>query len=674
MVGSDKPTLLPSPGRRVSYVGTSQILGYLPLSQNFQHLLASPNIPKGLPAHQHSLLDLFSNRTNRPSKQSSKLKEIGLVAMGVAQDVGPQLDPLLAPEVVLTDVYKKAVVPRWHGGHRGEGPGHLADIPPVSESTTEKNHLIQASDESCNGGSITMENSPEPQQGVSLFLYRHAQGIHNLSIDPTGSHIPNAVRWLLYNVNGDLIPDPVLTVKGINWCDTQRAGVSSERKKTLKNCVFAISPYKRNLQTLLLQFADVLANAKFKYIVVDPSLQEPNGAPCNLGSTTKALREFFQECLNFGGLDRDTKSITDATLKDAWLGAGFKEDVLEENEDDGKSQRQDKLMKIWVENGWVTQEMLKGQGQGIFAGEGKSFLGEAILLREFRRRLKNHAGLANLQLLIVGEDITQDQWVGKDKMEYGRDAMKFFAPYPDLCRERFRKAKRNMGQQWRSEWEKWQAQSQKFTGFAANAGVVAIIHAGLVPALPMEWGMFRLPLSLKQTTSRHLLGHFKANKGKWYTLPRLTARKPYGYWQYSRGDAYEGESIIGVLQPPKTNTEDWGIVEDESSKNYRLAQHRSKRIDDEKGDEKSFGWLDPEDNALFDRYVLPVFWAACSVVAKHVENILVKSNATLEVKIGGMSAGGSPENWEWKVCDHKIDYTVGCPDPNNPSVYDLKQK
>jgi broad specificity phosphatase PhoE len=109
----------------------------------------------------------------------------------------------------------------------------------------------------------------------TLHLVRHAQGLHNISVE------------------NEKFPDPSLTEVGIEQCAALRANF------TLHDQVAALvaSPLSRTIQTCVEAFGtEPLASTpsgKLSKIILVPTLQEVSDSPCDTGSDREHVEKTF---------------------------------------------------------------------------------------------------------------------------------------------------------------------------------------------------------------------------------------------------------------------------------------------------------------------------------------------------------------------------------------------
>ncbi|KAJ6437692.1 phosphoglycerate mutase family protein [Purpureocillium lavendulum] len=114
----------------------------------------------------------------------------------------------------------------------------------------------------------------------TIHLVRHAQGVHNLSVENESIH------------------DPDLTPLGESQCAELRAAFPSHDRITR----LVASPLRRTVNTCLLSFGE----PRLLPVVALDCLQEVSDAPCDTGSSKDALRAEFGD------------SIDLARVSDAW--------------------------------------------------------------------------------------------------------------------------------------------------------------------------------------------------------------------------------------------------------------------------------------------------------------------------------------------------------------------
>ena len=370
-------------------------------------------------------------------------------------------------------------------------------------------------------------------------IIRHAHGVHNDSILPVVAgkerEAATCVRILSYNVSGELIVDPPLSIRGMDECERFRQEQVAAAGGRFAHALIASSPFKRNLMSALLMFGEVLAARPEgeRCIVLDPALQERNNAGCNLGSSTAELKRAFAEWVDFGrgggggGPDEgqeeeeeqeEETEITTQDLVEAWLassasGLGTKP-----------------VEHVWLERGWLDG---KYAGQLVAAmpraeSRGRSVLGEALMARECRRRLRRWgAALQTVKLLVVGDDIAEQDWLDKRDMVYRAPPRRCFAPFPDLFVPSLSAARANMA-----------------TRYAGYGGPVAgrvpgggrpLLRAGLprggrgaLGASPRRWRASGAPSACPETTSWTATSTRSRRTTCWLTLRASSAARGTG--------------------------------------------------------------------------------------------------------------------------------------------------
>lgn len=104
----------------------------------------------------------------------------------------------------------------------------------------------------------------------TLYLVRHAQGFHNLTV-----------------ANHDM-PDPLLTDYGVEQCQHLHSTFPH-----MDSIVLVVaSPLKRTIYTALHSFRSAIEKKKLTVIAL-PELQETSDLPCDTGSDIKELEQEF---------------------------------------------------------------------------------------------------------------------------------------------------------------------------------------------------------------------------------------------------------------------------------------------------------------------------------------------------------------------------------------------
>jgi broad specificity phosphatase PhoE len=116
---------------------------------------------------------------------------------------------------------------------------------------------------------------------TTLYLVRHAQGVHNLSIE------------------NEVIPDPNLTDLGRQQCADLRSDFPHHSKITH----LIASPLRRTIQTCLEGFSSPDTATRLKVIAL-PEIQEVSNAPCDTGSEVAVLEREFGERVDLSRLER----------------------------------------------------------------------------------------------------------------------------------------------------------------------------------------------------------------------------------------------------------------------------------------------------------------------------------------------------------------------------------
>ncbi|KAJ2906151.1 hypothetical protein MKZ38_002866 [Zalerion maritima] len=502
------------------------------------------------------------------------------------------------------------------------------------------------------------EATPQTLDEVPVDLIRHAHGVHNdplLSPDP--NDLDNTVTWvrlLLFNINGDLIEDGPISTNGMDECEKLRKDVVLADPDRFQNSIIAAAPFKRNLMSALLMFAPILEKRQEhdRYIVVDPALQERNNCNCNIGSSTDDLRAAFEEWTRIDDADQHLHEINEHTLREAWKGS--------EEYEDG-SENRPPLKEIWASNGWVTAEAAEAHR---LEEPGTSVLGHAILSLAMRRKLAPYSGLSEVKLLVVGDDITKEDWENKREMVYHCPPIRCFAPFPDLFARSLREARKNMATRWEIYVSDWKKHHPWFKGFDDSAVVVGIIHSGLTAALVSQWGAFRLPKNDKtskeehQKTSQEIVDEFEKLKvGDRWRVPRLTLRpEVYGFWTYSREDSCRSERIYGTLKWV-SERDGWQVIENPKSRKERTEAHKDKN-------KRDVVWFAAEQNKTWDNFIFGCVMAPGYVFQNRFKEQVEKDREffcrpenTISVEFGGWHS--NPLRWKWFMGDKETDFTLG---------------
>lgn len=108
-----------------------------------------------------------------------------------------------------------------------------------------------------------------------IYLVRHAQGYHNLSLE------------------NQQIPDPDLTPLGESQCDELCKKFDAHDKITH----LVASPIRRTLHTCLRSFAPVVQSGK--KVIALPDAQEISRFPSDIGSEPSKLKEEFGDSVDF---------------------------------------------------------------------------------------------------------------------------------------------------------------------------------------------------------------------------------------------------------------------------------------------------------------------------------------------------------------------------------------
>lgn len=483
---------------------------------------------------------------------------------------------------------------------------------------------------------------------VEVALIRHAHGVHNDSLIPiqpgNERQAANWVRILRYNINGELILDGSLSIHGMNECEKFRDSVVMPQFEYFRRSIIAVSPFKRNVMSALLMFAPIFEqrDAKDRWILLDPTLQERNNAECNIGLSTQKLRDCFEQWVKLEDADRQPEEITKDDLIQVWLNS----------KESGLGTRP--LTEIWVEKGWLSRRRLLSHRNDL---PGKSTLGDAILFRELRRRLSKFPKLATVRLLTVGDDITEQDWIEKRDMVYHAPPQRCFAPFPDLFVRSLNEARENLGTRWAKYVPLWKKKVSGFEGFPPDAPVVGIIHSGLTAALVRQWGSFRFPKNyslgdkvVPQVTSHEILDAFcQLKPGDRYIFPRLDQKpKVYGYWTYSREDSCKTEWIQGEM---KKKEDGWQVVETPYSLERRTKKHMATHG-------RQIRWFTEKQNKIWDKYIVACLMAPGYVLQAQLgDEVMRNPENAISVEFGGWDS--DPLRWRWFVGTRELGFTLG---------------
>ncbi|KAK3669922.1 hypothetical protein LTR78_010173 [Recurvomyces mirabilis] len=137
-----------------------------------------------------------------------------------------------------------------------------------------------------------------------VYLVRHGQGEHN--VEPT--------------VQNRKIHDPALTDLGVRRC--------KDFNKTFPEYIHidlvCASPMRRAIQTAKYCFEDVIARTPCRQILLLPLAQETTNEPCDVGSSSDAIKEEFGDLVDVSMLGKDwaTKEGTYAASPEGVIARG----------------------------------------------------------------------------------------------------------------------------------------------------------------------------------------------------------------------------------------------------------------------------------------------------------------------------------------------------------------
>ena len=127
----------------------------------------------------------------------------------------------------------------------------------------------------------------------TIHLVRHAQGVHNLSVE------------------NETIHDPDLTTLGVEQCAALRDAFVHHDKVTR----LIASPLRRTLHTCINGFGPTTATSPLYPVTALDILQEVSDSPCDTGSDPEKLKEEFGDRVDVGGLSKDWTDKTSAGSK-----------------------------------------------------------------------------------------------------------------------------------------------------------------------------------------------------------------------------------------------------------------------------------------------------------------------------------------------------------------------
>jgi len=124
-----------------------------------------------------------------------------------------------------------------------------------------------------------------------VYLVRHGQGEHN--VEPT--------------VKNRKIHDPALTEAGVRRCKQFNNNFLEYTHVDL----ICASPMRRAIQTAMYCFEDAIARTLSRQILLLPLAQETTDEPCNVGSSSEAIKEEFGDLVDVSMLDAEWTSKKD---------------------------------------------------------------------------------------------------------------------------------------------------------------------------------------------------------------------------------------------------------------------------------------------------------------------------------------------------------------------------
>lgn len=118
----------------------------------------------------------------------------------------------------------------------------------------------------------------------TIHLIRHAEGVHNISVDNHGIH------------------DPLLTERGKQQArDLATKLAMLQQDGTVDIGLILASPLRRTLNTALIAFEPQLRRNQPGCIHAWPDVQEVSDIPCDLGSALSVVKAAYgNESVNFG--------------------------------------------------------------------------------------------------------------------------------------------------------------------------------------------------------------------------------------------------------------------------------------------------------------------------------------------------------------------------------------
>lgn len=117
----------------------------------------------------------------------------------------------------------------------------------------------------------------------TIHLIRHAEGVHNISVDNHGIH------------------DPLLTERGREQaCDLATKLAMLQQDGTVEIELILASPLRRTLNTALMAFEPQLQRNQPGCIYAWPDVQEVSDIPCDSGSALSVIKAAYgSESVNF---------------------------------------------------------------------------------------------------------------------------------------------------------------------------------------------------------------------------------------------------------------------------------------------------------------------------------------------------------------------------------------